>query len=180
MIKEVIVEDGWTDKSATIKHNLDTITYRFIKKIGAIIKKELKSEIRNGVFATLNPSIQANGLVNERDYLRSIDFATKKVGKGHSELSVGSTDEKALLLEYGGGPRMYTNLQDSTMIEWARSKGLPNPEIVGKRVAQKIRTMGTVPKPVFRRTIQKLKFEGIVEGIKEEEGRLARRPEGID
>ena len=181
MIKKVFVQNDWTKKHhTTIKHNLDTITYRILKKVGEIVRDELKNEIETGVFDTLNPEIKANGLKYKGDYLDSIKSVPKKVGTGHSEVSIGSTDDKALLVEYGGGPRMYADLKDETMIEWAREKGLPVPHITGKRIAAKIRRMGTVAKPVFRRTIQKLQFEGIIEGVKEQEAKLLKRPEGID
>jgi|TARA_R100000479_G_C6368016_1_gene195758 hypothetical protein len=117
--------------------------------IGEELEREIKSNIRLQKYDTLNPNFKVIGIMDTKDYLKSIQ--RRKPAKNRS--IIFTKDPKAIPLEFGSKGIENAGLKDETMIAWSKRKGIPNPQIAGKRIAAKIRKEGTVEKPHWRHAV---------------------------
>lgn len=158
------------------------IAESFGEAIANRFKQNIKVEIAFGEFDTVfdkkQPDMMAWG-----DYFNSIGVSEgKKQTDGNYEISIYSTDEKAEDIEWGTSPDEEAGLTDAEIIQWARHEKIPNPVVVGTRIAMAIRgelwdsegiSGGQYPKAIFGTAIGKTKAQNSF--IKSDGLRLIRK-----
>ena len=125
----------------------------FADAIGKDLQNEIKHFVEHGEYKTLNPNFIAIGMVHTGEYLESI----KEINEGNKSI-VYTTDPKGKKLEYGTEADENKGLRSAKLIKWADDKGIPNPVVAGKRIAERIRKEGTVEKAHWRPAVQSVKF----------------------
>ena len=148
-------EDGSTFFKK-IKNIVTNKQKEIAEEVATNMVEMIKNEIEFGIYETNDPGFTALGIVDTRKYLNSIKFVLEG-SRFEATARVGSDDEKAIDVEYGTTGSQNASLDNQTMINWARNKGIEPANKIGANIAQKIRQQGTVEKPAFRRAIQTFK-----------------------
>ena len=151
-----MVESGATlviDKGLTnfLNDFVDEIGQSFLDQIGIRMLENIDDEIENDIFLSkLGFPIQ--GIIDMENYRKSFSSESSK-----NKIDIGSTDNRAIDIEFGTTAAQNANLKDSEVIQWAQRKkiGGRNFVRVGQRIARSIRRVGIAPKPALARAIDR-------------------------
>lgn len=130
---------------------VDELGQQWLDQIGIRMLENIDDEVRNNIFLTKS-GFPAVGIIDLDNYRKSF-FKVLSDNK----IEVGSKDPRATDIEFGTTPSQNATLKDSDVISWARRKkiGGRNYVRVGQRIARSIRRIGTAPKPMMARSLDR-------------------------
>lgn len=134
-----------------LRDMLEELGAQYLDQIGIRMLENVDDAIVNDIFISKLGS-PVEGIIDLGDYRTSF---TSELAK--DEIEIGSTDLRAVDIEFGTTPAQNSNLKDSEVIGWAKRKGIGGRHFVrvGQRIARSIRRNGIAPKPALDRAVDR-------------------------
>ena len=144
----LIIDEGMTK---FLNEFVETLGAEYLDQIGIRMLENIDDEIENDIFIS-KLGFPITGIIDLGNYRKSFD---KELA--FPKIDIGSTDERALDIEFGTTGAQNAGLKDSEVIEWVKRKkiGGRNFVRVGQRMARSIRRVGIAPKPALARAIDR-------------------------
>ncbi len=156
-----MVESGASlviDKDMTkfLSDYVETIGGEFLDQIGIRMLENIDDEIENDIFLS-RLGYPIKGIIDMGNYRKSFTSELMVSNEQAIKIDIGSTDERAIDIEYGTTASQNANLKDSEVIEWAKRNkvGGRNFVRIGQKIARSIRRVGIPPKPAMARAVDR-------------------------
>jgi hypothetical protein len=144
----LIIDEGFTQFLSDFIKELGS---QYLDQIGIRMLEHIDDEITNDIFLS-KLGFPIRGIIDMGKYKKSF---SKELSEG--KIEIGSTDDRAIDIEFGTTSAQNANLKDSEVIEWAKRKKIGGRHYVrvGQRIARSIRRVGIAPKPALARSIDR-------------------------
>lgn len=144
----LIIDKGFTN---FLNEFVETIGAEFLDQIGIRMLENIDDEIVHDIFLT-KLGFPVQGIIDLENYRKSFD---KELS--FPKIEIGSSDSRAIDIEFGTTGAQNANLKDSEVIQWAKRKKIGGRNFVriGQRIARSIRRVGIAPKPALARSVDR-------------------------
>ena len=144
----IVIDQGMTN---FLNDFIETIGAEFLDQIGIRMLENIDDEIVNDIFIS-KLGFPVQGIIDLGNYRKSFD---KELS--FPKMEIGSSDSRAIDIEFGTTGAQNASLRDSEVIEWAKRNKIGGRNFVraGQRIARSIRRVGIAPKPALARSIDR-------------------------